>query len=126
MKLSTKSRYALRSMINIASADDVISISEISDLEKISERYLELIFSKLKHARLINSIRGSHGGYHLAKPANKITVYDILYIMENNASIIKDIPKNNLIKKVLYDEIWNPIDCNLECYLKSIKLSDLL
>lgn len=126
MKLSTKSRYAVRSMIHLAQCKDVLSITEISNNQNISERYLELIFSQLKHSGLIKSIRGSRGGYQLAKPAHCITIYDIISTMEKDASIIRENKEKDVLKKILTKEIWNPIDKNIEDYLKSIKLSSLL
>lgn len=126
MKLSTKSRYALRSIIEVANAKATISISEISKHQDISERYLELIFAKLKKASIINSIRGSHGGYQLAKSPKHITVYDIIKAMENDPKIIKSHKKNDAMSKMLKKEVWTPVDKSLELYLKRIKISDLL
>lgn len=126
MKLSTKSRYALRCMIDIASSDTVISINKISTKQHISERYLELIFAKLKKGKLIISIRGNQGGYCLAKSPEDITVYDIIRIMETTNSIVKSKVFDDPLKLMLQNQIWAPIDHNLEIYLKSIKLSSLI
>lgn len=126
MKLSTKSRYAVRSMIDLAATDQTLSIMEIGQNQNISDRYLELIFAKLKKAGLVKSIRGSHGGYKLSRSAEEITVYDIVYTMETNSSIVKTKESRDPLKCMLQREIWNPIDHNLEKYLKSIKLSSLL
>lgn len=126
MKLSTKSRYALRSMIDIASKDGLISVSEISKLEDISERYLELIFSSLRSANFIRSVRGSHGGYILSKDPKDISVYDILKTMENDVCIVKSQKQEDPIKQMLQNEIWDPIDENLTSYLKGISLKSLL
>ncbi|MGX8852948.1 RrF2 family transcriptional regulator [Amedibacillus sp. YH-ame10] len=126
MKLSTKSRYAVRSMIDLAAANQTLSIMEIGQNQNISERYLELIFAKLKKSGLLKSVRGSHGGYQLSRSADEITIYDIVHTMETNSSIVKVKESNDPLKCVLQREIWNPIDHNLEEYLKSIKLSSLL
>lgn len=128
MKLSTKSRYAVRSMINIAlyGKEKPISIVDISNREDISERYLELIFAKLKKAGLIQSSRGSKGGYSLLKDADEITIYDIISVMEHGTSIVGEQDLSNPMKKMLCKEIWMPIDTNLRIFLSGIKLSDLL
>lgn len=128
MKLSTKSRYAVRSMINISlyGKERPISIIDISNREEISERYLELIFAKLKQAGFIQSSRGSKGGYALSKDENDITIYDIISVMENGSSIVGEQNISDPMKKMLCKEIWTPIDNNLYNFLSNIKLADLL
>lgn len=128
MKLSTKSRYAVRSMINIAlyAKEKPISIVNISDRENISERYLELIFAKLKKAGLIHSSRGSRGGYSLSKDAKDITIQDIVTVMEHGSSIVREQDISDPLKKILCEQIWIPIDDKLYTFLSNIKLSDLL
>ncbi|MEG1475301.1 MAG: Rrf2 family transcriptional regulator [Longicatena sp.] len=128
MKLSTKSRYALRSILDLAlnGVERPLSIAEISERQNISERYLELIFSQLKKHGFIISSRGSKGGYSLAKPTNKITVFDIVNAMELDSSIVDKQSSKDPIKKILQREIWNPIDINLKTYLSDITLQDLL
>ena len=76
MKLSTKSRYAARCLIDLAiyGKDHPLSITEIGAREEISERYLELIFATLKKAGFIASARGSQGGYQLIRPIESITI----------------------------------------------------
>ena len=71
MKLSTKGRYGLRAMVDLAvySEKESVSISCIAQRENISESYLEQLAGKLKKAGLIKSTRGAQGGYRLAKPA---------------------------------------------------------
>lgn len=80
MKLSTKGRYGLRAAVDLAlfSKKEPISISTIANREGLSESYLEQLFAKLKKAGLISSIRGTNGGYQLAKPAGEISVGDVL------------------------------------------------
>ena len=74
MKLSTKGRYGLRAMVDLASycEEGPVSIMAISKRQDISERYLEQIVSKLKKAELVKSIRGAGGGYVLAREAKDI------------------------------------------------------
>lgn len=84
MKLSTKGRYGLRALIDLAqySGEAPVSITSISARQDISERYLEQLMSMLKKAGLVKSIRGAAGGYILAKPADEISVGDVLRALE--------------------------------------------
>ena len=76
MKLSTKGRYGLRAMIDLAlySEQEPVSIQSIAIRQNMSERYLEQLMASLKKAGLVTSIRGSSGGYQLARPAIGISV----------------------------------------------------
>ena len=91
MKLSTKGRYGLRALIDLAvySEESAVSISSIAAREKISESYLEQLVAKLKKAGLVTSIRGAGGGYKLARPAQDISVGDILRALEGNLEAVE-------------------------------------
>jgi len=86
MKLSTKSTYGLRAMLNIAleSNGGAVSIMDIAKREGISVAYLEQLLNHLRHDGLIESIRGPKGGYVLSREAGKITVADIVRALEGN------------------------------------------
>ena len=87
MKLSTKGRYGLRALIDLAQysgGDTPVSITSISDRQAISERYLEQLMAKLKKAGLVRSVRGAGGGYILAKDIHEISVGDVLRALEGN------------------------------------------
>lgn len=86
MKLSTKGRYGLRALIDLAShgGKEPVSIMSISERQGISERYLEQLMSKMKKAGLIKSVRGAGGGYMLARDLSNISVGDILRALEGN------------------------------------------
>lgn len=86
MKLSTKGRYGLRAMIDLAeySEKEPVSISSVANRQGISERYLEQLVSLLKKAGLVKSIRGASGGYVLARDITEISVGDILRALEGN------------------------------------------
>ncbi len=127
MKLSTKTRYASRCLIYLAANADQqpVSIAQISKDEQISERYLELIFSTLKSAGYIKSIRGSQGGYLLAKNINEISIYEIMYLMETTDSIVDEQDNRDCLKRVLSQEVWKPIDESIKQYLSSITIDQL-
>lgn len=91
MKLSTKGRYGLRAIIDLArySESEPVSISSISARQDISERYLEQLVALLKKAGLVKSIRGASGGYVLAKDVNDISVGDVLRALEGDLELVK-------------------------------------
>ncbi len=89
MKIGTKGRYALMSMIQLAKQEQLYNISDISKSQQISYSYLEQIFRKIKSANLIKSYRGRKGGYVLAIPASEITVADIMEAVEESIDFRK-------------------------------------
>lgn len=84
--ISTKSRYGLRALCQLASSKEntPISISEIAKSQNLSEKYLEQLFYKLKHQNIIKSVRGKNGGYILARDAKDISVKDIILCLEED------------------------------------------
>jgi Rrf2 family iron-sulfur cluster assembly transcriptional regulator len=86
LKLSTKGRYGLRALIDLARYSELepVSISCIAERQNLSERYLEQLMSLLKKAGLVQSIRGAGGGYVLAKDAGEISVGDVLRALEGS------------------------------------------
>ncbi len=86
MKISTKGRYGLRALIDLAQYSEIepVSINSIATRQGISERYLEQLMTLMKKAGLIKSIRGAGGGYVLAKNVSEISVGDILRALEGD------------------------------------------
>lgn len=86
LKLSTKGRYGLRALIDLAqySEETPVSITSISKRQDISERYLEQLMSMLKKAGIVKSIRGANGGYILARDAKEISVGEVLRALEGS------------------------------------------
>lgn len=84
MKISTKGRYALEAMLDLAvhTSDGHESLKNIAERRKISENYLEQIFVVLRRNGIVNSVRGAQGGYKLAKKAKDITAGDIIRALE--------------------------------------------
>ncbi len=91
MKLSTKGRYGLRAMIDLArySEEEPVSISSIAARQDISERYLEQLVGMLKKAGLVRSIRGAAGGYVLARGTGEISVGDVLRALEGSLEPVR-------------------------------------
>ena len=86
MKLSTKGRYAMVAMADIAlsAKENLVTLGEISKRQNISMPYLEQLFVKLRRSKLVVSVRGPGGGYKLAKPPHQIRVVDILTAVEES------------------------------------------
>ncbi|MFC1850477.1 RrF2 family transcriptional regulator [candidate division CSSED10-310 bacterium] len=84
MKISTKSRYGIRALYDLAIYQDngPVQLRDIARRQSLSEKYLEQLMARLKASGLIKSIRGPHGGYLLTKPPEKIKVVDIFEILE--------------------------------------------
>ena len=130
MKLSTKGRYGVRAMVDLASnyGSAPISIKTISKRENLSEYYLEQLFSPLRRANIIRSIRGAQGGYVLCKPPNEITVGDIMTILEGPIEIADCIDgvecdsSDCCATKAVWEKIKNSIDSVMD----SITLQDII
>lgn len=84
MRLSTKGRYGVRALFDLAmhSGEGAIALKSVAQRENISEKYLEHLFASLKKSGLIHSVRGAQGGYRLARPAEDITLGDIIRVLE--------------------------------------------
>lgn len=133
MKISTKGKYGLRAMIDLAiySNSDYISLKSIVERQRISESYLEQIISTLKKAGLVISIRGSQGGYMLSKDAVSITVGDVLRALEGPLApigcVIED--DGNECEKsgfCVTRIIWERIRDSITNVVDSITLKDLV
>ena len=90
MKISTKGRYGLRAMIDLAvySETEPVSIQSIAERQGISERYLEQLMASLKKAGLVASIRGAGGGYQLTRATSSISVGDVLRALEGDLDAV--------------------------------------
>ncbi|MGN1051481.1 MAG: RrF2 family transcriptional regulator [Acutalibacteraceae bacterium] len=131
MKISTKGRYALRMMLDLAehSESGFIALKDIAKRQNISKKYLEQIVPVLNKSKFLIANRGSQGGYKLSKSLDRYTVGDILRATEGNLS-----PAPNLNKspeecdgnEYATIEVWKALDKTINCYLDSITLEDLL
>lgn len=131
MKLSTKGRYGVRSMVDLAvhSKDEPVPLYSIAERQNISIIYLEQIFSALRKSSLVKSIKGAQGGYLLASKTEKITVGAILRILEGDLSIVDTIEedvKSNSIRNCIRVHVWDPMNTCLSNLFDSITLEDLV
>lgn len=102
MKLSTRARYAVRFMIDLATHSDkeYIPLKDIAEREEISAKYLWNLIGPLKSAGLINVARGSQGGYKLGKPVNQINLKNIVSAVEGPLCLVDCVDNPSLCKKV--------------------------
>lgn len=131
MKLSTKGRYGLRSMIDLAinSKGEQVALYSIAERQNISVSYLEQVFSILRKAGLVNSIKGAQGGYILADKAEDITVGKILRALEGNLSIVDAIDHTEDQKSIehcLRVNVWNKINKSIDDVVDNLTLKDLV
>lgn len=88
MKISKEVEYGLRAMICLAKSKKVLSIRELSNIERVPYEFLAKIFVKLEKARLVRAKRGGNGGYFLARPASKITTADVVAVLEEDFAVV--------------------------------------
>lgn len=131
MKISTKGRYGLRAMVDIAlnSSGDYIPLKLIAERENISENYLEQVFSTLRKSDLVKSTRGSQGGYFLSRDASKITVGEVLRALEGELSITGDDINTPNFEKSIEDciniTVWQEVNKSINAVVDSITLEYL-
>lgn len=119
MKISTKGRYALRLMLDLACNDtgEYITIKSIASRQAISEKYLEQIISMLNHAGYVKSVRGSQGGYRLMKNPSEYTVGMILRLTEGNLAPVDCVEEetndcsrsNGCVTREVWSELYKAI-----------------
>jgi Rrf2 family iron-sulfur cluster assembly transcriptional regulator len=132
MRITTKGRYGLRAVINLAMANSrrPVSIRAIANGEKVSSEFLEQIFFKLKKAGLIRSVRGPGGGFILNRKPDEISVHDILTAVDETPGLTPC----TLRRKTLCDrvdtcpahDVWTGLQKTMEDYLSGITLKGIL
>ena len=130
MKVSTRGRYGLRAMIELAKNENsgAIPLRIISEKQNISEQYLEQLFVNLRNSGLVKSVRGANGGYLLNRPAEDITVQEIIVALEGPLNIVDCIADESLCdfsKQCATHELWIELRERIEDLLKNITLEDL-
>ncbi len=132
MNITTKGRYALRVMMDLAdhSEDGFVSIKTVSERLGISMKYLEMIVANLKKASLLDSTRGKDGGYKLIKPAADYSVGEILRSTEENLAPVSCIKGGEMSCERAGDcklaPMWSRLDGIMSSYLDTVSLTDLI
>ena len=133
MKLSTKGRYAVVALADIAlqSGDKLVTLSEISGRQNISLPYLEQLFVKLRRAALVESVRGPGGGYRLARPASEIRIVDVLAAVDETVSALHTGAgatggSSGSRAQSLANRLWEGLSAHVYVFLHQTRLSDVI
>ncbi len=132
MNVTSKGRYALRIMIDLAQHTDegFISLKTISERTELSMKYLEMIVGNLKKAELVESTRGKEGGYKLCKTPEEYNIGEILNCIEDNLAPVACIKAGSINCEksgaCLTVPMWKELDDITNAYLATVSLSDLL
>lgn len=132
MKISTKGRYALRMMLDLAEhqTDGYVSLKDIAERQDVSKKYLEQIVPVLNRSDLLRTNRGFQGGYRLTKTPDKYTVAEILRLTEGSLAPVSCLEQNPVDCKRSADcptlALWQGLDRVINEYLEGITLQDLL
>ena len=133
MKLTTKGRYAVMAMADLASFKDQgpVSLTDISLRQNISLPYLEQIFIKLKNKSLVKSVRGAKGGYELELSPDEIKISNIISAVNEEVKMLnckKESKKgcNNKSSKCITHNLWDQLDQHINNFFEKVKLQDLV
>ena len=130
MRLSTKGRYGVTAMMDLAIHDNAgpVTLADISQCQGISLSYLEQLFSKLRKHGLVDGVRGPGGGYKLARPADSITVAEIIIAVDEKVDITNCNGKGDCHngQRCLTHELWSELSSRLYEFLNDITLSQFV
>src|SRR4030065_755554 len=130
MRLTTKGRFAVTAMADLAmcGGDSPVTMAAISERRKISLSYLEQLFGRLRRRKIVKSVRGPGGGYHLARPADKITIAEIIVAVDEPLDATGCGGKGNCFddRQCLTHELWVGLNECIYDYLSSITLQQLV
>lgn len=130
MRLSTKGRYAVTAMIDLALHEKVgpVALTDIAETQKISVSYLEQLFARLRKNKLVKGMRGPGGGYRLARPAREITVAEIIAAVDEQIDMTRCRGKEDCQdgEKCLTHELWVDLSKQLYGFLQGITLGQMV
>ena len=133
MKLSTKGRYAVMAMADLAihSAGKPVSLAEIALRQEISLSYLEQLFGKLRRCGLVQSVRGPGGGYRLGREPDEVRVSDIVVAVDEPLTATRCMPGaatgcQSRKNRCLTHDLWTELGNQIQLYLSSVSLDDVI
>ena len=133
MKLTTKGRYAVMAMADLATNENLkpVSLNEIAVRQNISLSYLEQLFLKLKNNRLVKSVRGPQGGYILEKKAKDIKLSSIMFAVDEEVKTLsckKDLKKGcgGRTVKCITHNLWDDLEKHINSFFENKNLQDLV
>ena len=129
MRLSTKGRFAVTAMLDVAlhGQGGPVTLSAISERQKISLSYLEQLFGKLRRRALVESVRGPGGGYHLAREASRVTVADIIRAVEEPLDSTQCGGRENCRgdERCMTHDLWEELNATVYGFLAGVSLAQL-
>ena len=134
MKLSTKGRYAVMAMTDLAGHADrrAVSLAEIAERQQLSVAYLEQLFARMRRRGLVVSARGPGGGYRLARPAEETSIADVVTAVDEPLRATRCGGRDGVIgcmrggAKCLTHDLWEETGRQIQDYLASVSLADVL
>lgn len=130
MRLTTKGRFAVTAMLDLAmsEADKPITLAGISERQSISLSYLEQLFSRLRRSGLVKSVRGPGGGYRIAKPLTEISVSEIISAVDELIDATQCGGQENCRDegRCMTHDLWSSLNVKILDYLSGVSLADLI
>jgi len=130
MKLTTKGRYAVTAMLDLAlhAQNGPVSLAEISTRQEISLSYLEQLFSRLRKQDLVASTRGPGGGYRVARSLDQVAISEIIVAVNETVDATQCAGKQNCLShgRCLTHDLWEGLSAQIENFLKGVSLQDLI
>ena len=130
MRLTTKGRFAVTAMIDVAmhNGEGPVTLAGVAERQKISLSYLEQLFGKLRRAGLVDSIRGPGGGYNLARASNGVSVADIITAVDEPIDATQCGGKENCLddRRCMTHELWANLNVHIFSFLSSVTLEQLV
>lgn len=130
MKLTTKGRYAVTAMLDLALHNEKgpVTLADIADRQGISLSYLEQLFSRLRKKELVSSVRGPGGGYSLASPASEVHIAEVISAVDEVVDATRCGGAGNCHnnERCLTHDLWHDLSARIYEYLSDISLQDLV
>lgn len=134
MRLSTKGRYAVMAMADLAAHDGAtrpLSLAEIAKRQEISLSYLEQLFAKLRRGGLVRSVRGPGGGYRLSRPAAEMRIADIILAVDEPMTATRCEPGSpkgctGTTTRCVTHDLWEELGRQIHVFLSSVSLADVV
>ena len=130
MRLTTKGRFAVTAMIDLAMRGETgpVALASVSERQKISLSYLEQLFGKLRRYKLVDSVRGPGGGYCIARPLSMVTVADIIRAVDEQLDATQCGGRENCHDehRCMTHDLWSTLNSKMYEYLSSVTLAELV
>jgi len=130
MRLTTKGRFAVTAMIDVAmhSGNGPVTLANVSERQRISLSYLEQLFGKLRRHGLVDSVRGPGGGYNLARSASAVSVADIILAVDEPIDATQCGGKENCLddRRCMTHDLWTKLNAHIVSFLQSVNLEQLV